>query len=456
METSFSNRRHAVVTGGSFGGLLAARILGSHFENVTIIEKDVVHRYPETRKGQPHTRHLHGLLPSGLSILSHYFPGILKEIVDQGAEVVDFAQSMNWFAYGGYKKSFVIGLDGVAISRPLLEHLIRERVLALPNIKLIDQTTAKGLLTAEGHQKITGVLTEDKVNGQATSITASLIIDATGRGSHTPRWLQESGYEKVPVSEVKINVGYTTRIYKRDPADARGKSWMLFSPQAPQEKRFGAVIPIEGSGWMVTVGGWHHDNAPLEEKGYLEFVKSLPNPNIYDIASKCEPLSGLIPYKFPVSSRYYYEKMKRFPSGFLVLGDAISSFNPIYGQGMASACQHAVVLDNLLKEKIPEEKLAKTYFKKTAKIIDNIWQLATGEDFRFPQTTGPKPLGMSLINKYLTQVHRATITDEVVCGAFLKVMSLLQPPSTLFRPGILWRVLMRKRNQGKAMAASFF
>ena len=195
---------------------------------------------------------------------------------------------------------------------------------------------------------------------------------------------------------------------------------------------------------MVTVGGWHGSNAPTEEEGYLDFVKSLPNHNIYDVVSKCEPLSELIQYKFPVSLRRHYEKLHRFPLGYLVLGDAISSFNPIYGQGMTSACLQAVELDKVLQEKISEGRLARIYFKRSAKIIDTVWQIATGEDFRFPQTTGTRPLGINLVNKYVAQVHRATINDEVVCGAFLKVMSLLQPPISLFHPKILWRVLKAK------------
>ena len=439
-----NKRQHALVLGASLGGLLTARVLSNYFSQVTIIEKDIVHRHPESRKGQPHTLHLHGLLPSGLSIMSNYFPGFLEEIVDHGANVVDFGDSMNWYSYGGYKKRFVLGIEGVSISRPLLEHLVRERVLALPNVHLLDNTAVKQLTASAHNEKITGIVIEDKVTGQSSSMASDLAVDATGRASRTPRWLQQLGFEETQVSEVKVNVGYTTRIYRRDADDPRGKQWMVCTPQAPGESRFGGVFSIEGNRWMVTVGGWHGSNAPTEEEGYLDFVKSLPNPNIYDVVSKCEPLSELIQYKFPVSLRRHYEKLHRFPLGYFVLGDAISSFNPIYGQGMTSACLQAVELDKVLQEKIPEDRLAKIYFKRSAEIIDTVWQIATGEDFRFPQTTGTRPLGINLVNKYVAQVHRATINDEVVCGAFLKVMSLLQPPISLFHPKILWRVLKAK------------
>jgi hypothetical protein len=102
---------------------------------------------------------------------------------------------------------------------------------------------------------------------------------------------------------------------------------------------------------------------------------------------------------------------------------------------------HAVELDKILSNNIDETKLATTFFKKAAKVIDIPWGLAVGEDFRFPSTEGVKPPAIGFINKYVARVHRATLKDEVVCKAFLKVMSLLEPPTSLFKPSIVWRVL---------------
>lgn len=441
MDTPFPTlKQHAIVLGGSLTGLLAARVLSQYYTQVIIIEKDTVHREPEARKGQPQTKHLHGLLPSGLHIMSRYFAGLLDEITSYGAKVFDFAESMNWFCYGGFRKSFPIDIKTVSISRPLLEHIIRERVLALSNVKLVDNTIAKHL-TTDDKQKVTGVVTEEKVSGRTESIPADLIIDSTGRGSRALQWLRELGYAEIEVSEVKVNVGYTTRMYKRDPGDPRGEKWTAYTPEAPAETRFGGAFPIEGDKWMVTVGGWHGDHAPAENPGYLEFVKSLPNPDIYDIVTKNEAASQFVQYKFPLSLRRHYEKLRRFPVGFLVLGDAISSFNPIYGQGMSSASLQVEVLDKILADNVREKDLARVFFKRSKKIIDNIWGLATGEDFRYPQTIGSRPVGINLINKYVAKVHRATTKDEAVCGAFLKVMGLLKPPASLFHPKTLWKVM---------------
>ncbi len=173
----------------------------------------------------------------------------------------------------------------------------------------------------------------------------------------------------------------------------------------------------------------------------MAFVKALPMPELYDIISQSEPISEIMPYKFLSSLRRHYEKLTRFPLGYLVLGDAVSSFNPTYGQGMSSASLQAVELDKVLANHTPDAKLASTFFKKAAKVVDTPWELAVGEDFRYPETEGPKPPAIGFINKYVSRVHKATLTDEVVCKAFLKVMSLLEPPTSLFRPRILWRVL---------------
>ncbi|MBK8905386.1 MAG: FAD-dependent monooxygenase [Anaerolineaceae bacterium] len=445
MNSKNTNRQHAIVIGGSLGGLLTARVLSNHFAQVTILERDEVANHPAPRKGQPQARHLHGLLATGLQVFSGYFPDLRQALIDNGAVVADFADSMQWYSYGGYRKRFKMGVESTLMSRPLLEHLVRERVLALPNVTLMDNCGVLGLVTAVSGEQITGVQVEYRNQGQQDVLNADLIVDCTGRGSHTPKWLKELGYDPAPESEVRVDVGYATRVYRRDPADKRGTDWILVTPEAPKENRFGGLFPVEGDRWICSMGGWLGDHAPLDEAAFLEFARSLPAPDIYNIISQAEPISEIIPHKFPYSLRRHYEKLHRFPAGYLLLGDAISSFNPTYGQGMTSAALQAAELDALLARRPALEGIARPFFKRAAKVIDVPWQLAVGEDFRFPQTTGPKPPGTDFINRYVAKVHRATLHDEVVGEAFLKVMNLMAPPPSLFHPRILWRVLRGKR-----------
>jgi 2-polyprenyl-6-methoxyphenol hydroxylase-like FAD-dependent oxidoreductase len=421
-------------------------VLSDHFDRVTIIEKDRVHDRPESRPGQPHTRHLHGLLATGLEVMSSYFPDLPQALVEHGAVMGDPTANTQWYTYGGYRQRFVSGLRGVTMSRPLLEYLIRERVLALPQVKLIDRATVKQLVTTSDRQRVIAAIVESsELPLHPLCLSADLIVDATGRNSATPKWLADLGYTPPQESEVEVNVGYATRLYHRDPNDPLSQTWFLNTPEAPQENRFGAMLPIEGDRWIVSVGGWHGDSAPTDEAGFLEFVRHLPSSDIYDLISQAEPLSDIIPFKFPANRRRHYERLSRFPAGYLVLGDAVCTFNPTYGQGMTVAALEARELDRILGESISLDGLAPLFFRRITGLVDISWQMAVGEDFRYPQTAGIKPLGVDILNCYVAQVHRATLRDRLVGEAFVKVMNLIAPPVSLFHPQILWHVLTSLR-----------
>ncbi|QHT69652.1 FAD-dependent monooxygenase [Rhodocytophaga rosea] len=433
--------KSALVIGGSLAGLLAARVLSNHFENVTIIERDPVHNLPESRKGQPQTRHLHGLLVEGLKIITGYFPDLLEGLQTDGIPIMDMAQTMQWYCYGGYRANFEFGMKGVITSRPFLEWQIRKRVLDLPNVTLKDGYSVQKLIASENNKQITGV--QLIKTGQETApetLLADLIVDASGRGSRTPKWLEELGYKKPPESIVTCGVGYATRLFERKETQPENLKWIFITPQAPRQRRAGGVFPVEGNRWMVGLAGWHGDHAPTDEEGFNAFAKSLPAPDVYNIITHNKPLSDIISYKFPASLRHHYEKMDHFPDRYLVLGDAACSFNPFYGQGMTSAAMQALALETLLQTNNTLDGLAKPYFKKVAKIVDIPWQTAVGEDFRFPETKGKKAPGTNLINAYIDRVHKATHHDTVVGAAFLKVMNMLEPPTSLLSPRILWRV----------------
>jgi 2-polyprenyl-6-methoxyphenol hydroxylase-like FAD-dependent oxidoreductase len=433
-------RGHAIIIGGSLGGLVTARVLINHFEKVTILEKDTVNRQPESRKGQPQTKHLHGLLPRGLTILNEYFPGLMKDFEKAGATIVDFGSSMHWRAYGGYRKRVHFGMNGITASRPVIEHIVREKVLAIPGVELRDNCSVKQLMSLAGNSRVKGVIAATGNSNE--NIEADLVIDASGRGSRSFHWLKEMGYATPPTSEVKVNVSYSSRLYRRDPADPRGKNWIFNSPHAPFEYRAGGAFAIEGNRWIVTLCGWHHQQVPESDADFRAFARSLPGPDITDIINSSEPLSEIFHFKYPSSLRRHYEKSERFPAGYLVLGDAACSFNPIYGQGMTVAIMEAKALDELLATESNEETMAKKFFAKTAKIIDIPWSMAVGEDFRYPETSGPRPAGIDFINRYVTRLHKATLKDKVVSEAFLNVMSMLKPPASLFHPRIFWRVMV--------------
>lgn len=454
MNTHMPSKK-AVVIGGSIAGLLAARVLSTHFDQVILIERDKVSDRPEARRGQPQANHLHALLATGKDILERYFPDLIPSLQAGGAILADLSQAARWHIEGGYRLQYDSGLTGILVSRPFLECEIRRRVLLLPNITVFDETTVEELIATPDRSQIVGVrLKRSADKEQSEILSADLVVDAAGRGSASPRWLTALGYKKAPETVVNIGLRYATRLYHRQPTDLVNAQLAIVSADPSHCPRSGLAFPIEGDRWIVTLVGWGGNQPPLDEQGFLNYAHSLPAPDVYNIISRAEPISEVVGYSYNASQRRHYEKLAHFPSGYLVMGDALCSFDPAYGQGMTSAALQATALDELLRTQPQDPQLARKFFKQAAKIIDIPWQLAVGEDFRYPTTQGQKAPGTDLINAYVALVHQATHTDPVVYSAFLGVMNLLAPPSHLFHPKILWRVFCATRKRRSTTQSS--
>lgn len=428
--------RTALVIGGSMAGLLAARVLADHFDRVLVVERDRFPESPESRKGVPQGRHAHALLARGERVLSRFFPGIADDLVAGGGMRGDVGEICRWFQFGGYKVQHHSGVENSFQTRPFLEWHTRRRLAALPNVELRDGCPVVDIL--RDNSRVAGVTAER--DGERFEMRADLTVDCTGRGSHAPRLLPELGFDGPSQTLVTINVGYSTRIFRRRPGDLIGGRVVLVYPQPPDDRRGGALMPVEGDRWICTLGGWATDYPPIDPDAYLEFARSLAAPDVYNVISKAEPLSEPVPHRFPSNQRTHYERLTRFPEGYLVMGDAVCSFNPLYGQGMTSSAIQAEALDRCLTRNAGPD-LARRVFQEAAKPIDTAWQMAISEDFRFREVTGQRPRGLELGNRYVGMVHRAVTRDAQVYSRFLRVMNLLDPPRTLFRPSIVLRVV---------------
>ncbi len=434
--------KNAVVIGGSLTGLLAARVLSDHFGRVFLVERDKINDWPESRKGQPQTRHVHALLMNGLTIFTRYFPDLPDALRAGGAVLADVGSSLRWYAYGGYRRMYESGFTLALMSRPYLEWLVKQRVMALPNVTVLDQHEVRGLLTSDDNRRVTGVSKVDRTTSAGEEkLEADLVMDTTGRGSATPKWLDAMDFGRPEESSVKVGVSYTSCVFRRKPDDLTGATFLMISPHAPALKRGGFAFPMEDERWIVSLTGWAGDHAPTDRDGYLEYAKSLAAPDIAQLIPKLEPLTDIYVHKFPDNLRRRYERLNRFPEGFLVMGDAICSFNPVYGQGMTSAVMQAAALDKLLGNSGALEGIWKRFFKQAAGIVDMPWQVTVGEDFRFPETEGEKAFGTNLINAYLARLQRVTHHDPLVYGMLLGVLNLMAPPTSLFQPQAVWRVL---------------
>jgi 2-polyprenyl-6-methoxyphenol hydroxylase-like FAD-dependent oxidoreductase len=436
-------------------GLLAARVLADFFDQVTLIERDALPKGAENRKGVPQGRHLHALLTRGEQILSRLFPGLPDELEQGGATRCDIPGDVLWYQYGGYKLRFESGITVLSMSRPFLEYAVRRRVLALENLRRIDQCEVRDLIATPDRSRVTGVKVQRR-ESQEELIDADLVVDATGRGSHSPKWLEALGYSRPEETAVEVGVGYTTRIYRQRPGCLEGAKAVFTMPTPPRETRGGVLFPMEGDRWIVTLAGWLGDHAPAEEKGFLEFARSFAALDIHNVISRAEPITDFVTHKLPSNLRRHYEKMKRFPSGYLVTGDAICSFNPVYGQGMTVSAMEAEALEECLRIAIAGNSLdsiAPAFFRKAAKAVDHAWTMAVGEDLRYPQVEGPRPSGTNLINWYLEQVHRATLRDREISRVFFNIMTMTHSPSEIFKPAAMVRVLRGRLRQPAASNA---
>ena len=433
----------AIVLGGSIGGLLMARALSSHFTEVKIIERDALPPGPLLRKGTPQCHHAHGLLASGYRIMDDYFPGMMDELASQGAPRGDVVGDFIWYQYGSWKLRFDSGLQGITVSRPCLESQLRQHVLALPNVRLLQNVESLEPSFDTQSQRVTGVRIRHFADDRHEELAAALVVDATGRGSNAIACLKKWGFATPEAVEVRVNVGYATRVFERLPGDFKDSMGGIISSSPPQGTRYGAVLAAEGNRWVVTLAGVTGDYPPVDEAPWLAFAASLPVSDVYDLAIRAKPIGEIKSYRFPANTRFYYEKLKAFPDGFIVTGDAICSFNPIYGQGMSVAASEAKALDECLQESTTS--LAKRFYARAAKIIDIPWMIATGEDLRYPDVVGKRAPGSRLINRYLESVHHVAGIDETVCRKFFDVLSLLASPMSLLKPAFMWHVWKRRR-----------
>lgn len=435
---------HAVVIGASMAGLLAARVLSDHFARVTIVERDALPAEVHPRKGVPQGRHLHVLHTKGEEILNRWFPGLSAELAANGATRLDIPGDLLWFHLGGYNVRFQSGLTTLAMSRPLLESHVCRRVLRLPNLVCRQRHEAVALATGADRRCVSGITVRPvSEEGGTELIRADLVVDAGGRGSRAPAWLESLGYRRPAETIITIGLGYTTRLYGQNTASLPDAKAVFIQPTPPHHKRLGALFPIEGGRWIVTLGGYRGQHAPADEQGFLAHARALSAPDLHRVLERAEPVSDFMVHGFPSNLRRHYERMKDLPEGFLVIGDAMCSFNPIYAQGMTVSASEAEVLDRTLRRRAtnPAKGVARAYFAAATRMIDNAWRVAAGEDFRYTGVTGRRGLGTELINWYVGRVHTATHRDAATSAAFIKVLMSLEAPTSLFKPRIALRVL---------------
>jgi 2-polyprenyl-6-methoxyphenol hydroxylase-like FAD-dependent oxidoreductase len=442
---------HAVVIGGSIAGLISARVLADYFDQVTILERDHIEPRPAVHKSTPQGNHLHAVQIGGLQVLSELYSGFCDKLHAMGAVPLrltgDFPiyrpDGVVFSLTGAVREPRDLGILLYSQSRGLLEHCLRQCTLALPNISAECDTPVTGLLGSKG--RIEGV--SYKYDGEPRSLHCDLVLDCGGRGSHAPRWLTEMGFGAPEETIIGVDFAYSSTRFRLSSDDGRLGPFSFFVGPPPKYTRGGALAQIENDEWLVSLGGRFTDYPPQDEAGFMAFAAALPTPKLYEIIRNAERIDQISHFRFPTSVLRHYERLPSFPEHFLVLGDAISSFNPVYGQGMSSAALQARALGRLLEEQSnsPQrlEGLAAAFFPRAAEVINAPWTLAANLDFAYPQTTGTRSSMPPEITRYLLALDALTAEDIEIHKTMIEVIGLARPLSALWDEPVRSRVLTR-------------
>ncbi|MFF5290616.1 FAD-dependent oxidoreductase [Paractinoplanes globisporus] len=436
--------RRAVVLGAGIAGLLAARVVSDAYGRVTVVERDPLPRAAESRRGVPQGRHAHLLLPGGTQILDGLFPGLLDHLAATGVPVVrDFAEF--WLAPGGGRPLSVRGPAAdpflCQAGRPTLEQHVRDRVCALPNVTVADRCDATGLTADPERRRVTGVRVRRATGGEETTIDADLVVDATGRGSRAPAWLEALGYDQPRQERLAVNLTYLTRHLRIPPGTLTAKvAGVGAEPGRPSGF---ILLAQENDRWILTVFGYDGHHPVRDTAGMLATVRAAAPEHLYAAVRDAEPLDDIVAYRFPANIRRRYDRLRRFPDGFLVLGDAIGSTNPVYALGMSTAAMEAVALRDALTT--GDRGLPLRFFRAAATPLGRAWQATVGGDLGLPAVHAPRPPAVRVAGRYAARALRAASRDQVVAGQFLRVGSLQDPAARMFRPAIAIRVLRHGR-----------
>jgi 2-polyprenyl-6-methoxyphenol hydroxylase-like FAD-dependent oxidoreductase len=436
----------AIIIGGSMAGLLAARVLSEHFDRVTILERDRLPDGPDFRNGAPQARHLHALLGRGQQIMEELFPGLADDFQRIGAPRYEWGPDTAYLTAGGWLKRFSFGYITNLVSRTALEYLIRTHLLERGNVEIITEMDVQGLATTDDRATVIGVDAAsrgEKGDGAARALRADLVVDASGRNSKTPEWFRALGYDTPPESTVYAHIGYATRWYDMPVGKYDWKVLFISGRPAEGITRGGAIFEMEGNRWVATLGGLNRDYPPTDDDGFLAYAAKLASPTVAEALKDAKPISPIYGYRIDGNRLRHYEKLKRLPENYVIVGDALCSFNPIYGQGMTVAALQALALVKALagRDRSNLAGFAAAFQAQAAHMLRDPWLLATGEDMRYPGTEGQKPDMVSrFMQRYVDQVLRTLPDDEVLTRAFIEVSNLTRPPTALLTPQMFLRV----------------
>ncbi len=426
-------RHHAIVIGASIAGLCAARVLSDHYERVTVYERDTLPPQPAHRGAVPQDRHVHILMARGAHEFEALFPGLLDDMVAAGVAKLENRPDCIHFGAAGH----VLGtghtlqreFTAYVPSRKQLEWQIRRRTAALPNVDIVQRDVNAPRFDGE-RQSVIGV--ELSAPGEDEFVAADLVVDASGRGTRLPSWLDEWGFARPREQTIDVGICYATQ-QLRIPDGLITEKVVVAGASRRQQAGLGMLFYEDGT-WGLTTFTVNHVPPPQTLPEIHQIAgEALPAPLAAAIRQG-EPLGDIAFHRYPVSRWRRYDKLRRFPAGIVPIGDAVASFNPTYGQGMTMTALQAGHLRRLLDS--GTDDLAYELARATAKSTYPVWTMNAIGDLTLHGTVGSAPWWYQPVGSLFDQFLGAAETDRVLAEWFLRRFSLLDslymvPPASM-------------------------
>ncbi|MEU0223527.1 FAD-dependent monooxygenase [Streptomyces sp. NPDC006284] len=428
--------RRAVVVGAGLAGMLAAAVLSTAgVDEVVVVDRDELPPGPEHRRGLPQGRHAHLLMAGGLAAMEELVPGLgLRErLVAAGAHEVSLSSGMLARTPEGWLRRWRReGPVMLTCTRALLDWTVRAAVLEHRPVG-IRRAAVIGLTGDAG--RVRGV--RIAAPGGDTDLDADLVVDASGRGTRVVAWLDGLGLSGVRERTVDSGLVNASRVYRVPVGAERFPLTVVQAdPYVSRPARSAMVMPVEGGRWLVSCGGSRGGEPPADPEGFLRYTLALPDPIVGRLISGAEPLTDVHLSRSTSNVRRYLERSPHWPEGFVVLGDALATFNPAYGQGMTVAAFGARVLGRELARGGPGAPgLGRRVLRGAARSVDAAWSLAVGQDVRYPGVRGGRPGAADrVVTAYTRRLTRAATGSYAAASALWDVTSMRTPPTRLFRP----------------------
>jgi 2-polyprenyl-6-methoxyphenol hydroxylase-like FAD-dependent oxidoreductase len=435
----------AVIVGAGIGGLAAAGALAPYFREIEIFDRDDLPASARSRVGTPQDRHSHGLLAGGLQALAEIYPGFQADLIEAGAVRIRVAQDVRLErADIGVLPQRDFGGSILCASRPLIEHVLRRRTEAVPNV-LLRRGCRVAEIVAAADGRMPPAVRFSAATGSPITREADLVVDASGRGTLTLALLDTLGLARPDVTEIGVDIAYATVVVSV-PADApAGWKLGLNFGTPPFDPRHAVLVPIEGQRWTVTIGELHAKDRLETWEAFLEQgLRRLHTRTFYDALRRAEPPDEIRQYGLQASQWRHFERLPRLPRGVLPLGDALCRFNPIHGQGMSSAAKQARLLGDVMERlpvtMDPVAAMQARVMAGVADILQTPWVMSTSADLAFPATRGERPEDFEEGQAFEAALFRAAVVDPVVHRAMIDVMQLLKPVGVLREPDMQRRI----------------